>query len=84
MKHWKERRAYLVLVLISMMLSVAVYTANQVTQTRNEHKFCDIMNFSLQGPGPPKPKDPKAAPKLEHAYEAWQKALKLSHVLGCS
>ena len=79
----KERKAYIILVIISIMLSGAVYTANRVQQTRNEHKFCDILSFSIVGPVPSKPADPKDHPSRERAYEGYQKIIKLKKDLGC-
>lgn len=79
-----ERRAYIVLVLLSVFFSVIVYVAGQVKQNQDEHKFCDIMTFSLAAPVPPKPADPKLHPSRDRAYEGYQKAKELSHALGCS
>jgi hypothetical protein len=78
----KERRGYVVLVLLSVFLSVATYAAGVRKQTTDEHKFCDIVTFSLSVPAP-KPADPKAHPSRQRAYEGYQKVVRLGQSLGC-
>lgn len=78
----KERRAYIILVLLSVFLSVMAYAGSVRKEDQDQRKFCDIVRFSLAIPAP-KPADPKTHPSRERAYEGYQKVVRLGKSLGC-
>lgn len=77
----KERKAFIILVAISVFLSVgaALYGAN--VADKNERKFCDLINASISIPVPLA--DPKKDPSRYRAYIYYLKFVKLDHDLGC-
>lgn len=79
---WKERRAYVILVLVCVIISTASFFISVQVANSNEKKFCDILTFGLAVPVP-KPEDPKVHPSRERAYEAYIKVMHLTHALGC-
>ena len=78
----RERRAYIVLALISVALSLLsiLYSVRLITDSN--HQWCDIVNTIVVTPVP-KPPDPKAHPSRQRAYEYYQKFVKLDISLGC-
>jgi hypothetical protein len=78
----KERRGYVVLVLISTFLSIATYIAGVYSVNGDEKKFCDLINSLVAIPAQ-KPTDPSADPSRERSYIIYQKFEKLDHSLGC-
>lgn len=81
---WGERKAYVVLVLISLFCSFIVFLVGQANDKNTEHKFCQLMTASLAGSTVPvKPTDPKKAPGQEKLYEEYQIFLHLAESLGC-
>jgi len=81
-KGLKERRAYIVLVAISIFLSMAVFVLGHQAIHDSNHKFCDLFNALLVHPAP-KPADPKKDPSRERSYLIYQKFKLLDHNLGC-
>jgi hypothetical protein len=77
-----ERRAYVVLVLISVFLSLAstVFAVHRADQ--DGKKFCDIIGAAIAKPVP-QPKDPKKDPSRERAYEYYLRFKTLDQRLGC-
>lgn len=80
----RERRAYLILVGISIFLSVTVLLVGIRLINANNHKFCIIFTNVTAAKAPPKPNDPKAHPSRERAYEDYQRFLTLGRSLGCN
>lgn len=79
-----ERRAYIVLVAISIMLSASVLLFGIYRANLNNHKFCDLFTFALAAnPVPKAPADPKSHPKEQRAYEGYVKFKELTRSLGC-
>lgn len=89
----RERRSYIVLVSISVMLSVLTFflalhqtnmNANRLEteQAANNRKFCDVIN-SFIVTKVPKPADPKANPSRERNWELYIKFVRLDNSLGC-
>jgi hypothetical protein len=80
----KERKAYIILVLLSVGLSAlaCLFTVKQVHDSN--HKFCRIINVSITSAGKiQKPEDPKAHPSREKLYENYILVKDLGHSLGC-
>ena len=78
----KERRGYVVLALISIVLSAAVLLLGVQLQKENDHKFCDVFDTLISGT-PPKPADPKTDPSRARSYELYVKLVHLDKSLGC-
>jgi hypothetical protein len=78
----RERRAYIILVGISVVLSLLSIMYSVRLVNGSNHQWCDIVNTIVVTPIP-KPVDPKTHPSRERAYEYYQKFLKLDHSLGC-
>jgi len=78
----KERRAYIVLVLISVFLSLAGFFAGIHEIKSNNHKFCQIINAALAVPVA-KPANPKIHQSRERAYESYIRVVRLGRDLGC-
>ena len=78
----RERRAYVVLAIISMMLSglVLLYGINQ--QKANDHKFCDVFGTLISGTAP-LPANPKTDPSRARTYKLYVKFVALDRSLGC-
>lgn len=79
----KERRGYIILVLISMILSGAVLLFGVIQQDRNDHKFCDMFNTIINSSPAPKPADPKKDPSRARSYNIYVKFVTLDKSLGC-
>ena len=78
----KERRGYVVLVLISVFLSLMVLLYGAKVENNNEHKFCDLFGALLSTPAP-KPADPQKDPSRARSYKLYLKFKALDHNLGC-
>jgi hypothetical protein len=81
----KERRAYIVLVAISVGLSVALWFAF-TTQIRNNNRaWCDIIIASLPAKAPVNPTNPKVKnyAELKKHYTDYQIVFQLGHRLSC-
>ena len=78
----RERRAYIILVLISVVLSVLSILYSVRLVNGSNHQWCDIVNTIIVTPVP-KPADPKAHPSREQAYVYYQKFVALDKSLGC-
>lgn len=79
----KERRGYIVLVLISMILSGAVLLFGVVQERNNEHKFCDVFDTLISSSPRPTPANPKTDPSRARSYEIYVKFVALDKSLGC-
>lgn len=79
----KERRAYVVLVCISILLSASVLMFGIYRANQNNHKFCDLFTFALTAQPAPKPPAVGADPKVVRAYEGYIKFRDLTRSLGC-
>jgi hypothetical protein len=78
----KERRAYVVLVAISVFLSLVTFMASVREIDSNNHKFCQLITGAVKVPVK-KPLNPEVDHVQEHVYETYEHALKLGHDLGC-
>ena len=83
----RERRAYVILVLISAMLSAISIGFSVRMISESQHKFCDVIAIVITHP-PPKPADPHLDPTAERNYKLYQqykdRYVALSNSLGCS
>lgn len=79
----KERKAYIILVLISVGLSLAVAVFGLRAIKANDQKFCDVINATIST-AVPKPADPLKDPSRERLYEFYLKFRTLDERLGCS
>jgi hypothetical protein len=77
-----ERRGYIVLVLISLLLSVLSYAGGVHRADQDGKKFCDIINTSIAVPVV-KPANPKKDPSREARYQYYLKFKALDERLGC-
>ena len=80
----RERRAYIILVVISILLSTAVFLLGLKEQDRNNHRWCQIITVSLSETKVKKPANPNAHTKQAQLYRNYQLVVDLSHSLGCS
>jgi hypothetical protein len=78
----RERKAYIILVLISVVLSMGAYFLAVQAINNTQHKFCDIVNAVTADPIP-KPSDPISNPSRERSYEFYLKFQVLDSRLGC-
>jgi hypothetical protein len=78
----RERRSYIVLVLISVVLSLASIMYSVRLVNGSNHQWCDIVDTIIITPVQ-KPADPKAHQSRERAWEYYQKFVKLDISLGC-
>jgi len=80
----KERKAYVILAVLMIFLTIALGAYERTQQELNNHKFCDILTVSLRvRPVPAKPADPKKDPVKERQYEGYILVHKLAGSLGC-
>jgi hypothetical protein len=79
----EERRAYIVLAAFMVLLTFAAFTFSVVQNHILEHKFCQLVDASIQNPVP-KPADPKANPSREKLYEDYVIVATLDRNLGCT
>lgn len=79
----KERRAYVILAVISILLSASVLMFGIYRANQNNHKFCDLFTFALAANPVPKKPAPGADPKVIRAYEGYVKFKELTRSLGC-
>lgn len=82
----KERRAYVVLVAISIILSVLTFLLGARHVNNNNKKFCQLITASLNSVNGSvaKPTDPTANPKQEKLYENYIIVRDLGRSLGCA
>jgi hypothetical protein len=78
----RERRSYIVLVLISVILSLLSILYSVRLVNGSNHQWCDIINTIIVVPVQ-KPADPKAHPSRQRAWEYYQKFVALDKSLGC-
>lgn len=78
----RERRAYILLVLISVVLSALSILYSVRLVNGNNRQWCDIINTIIATPIQ-KPADPKAHTSRQRSYEYYQKFVKLDKSLGC-
>jgi hypothetical protein len=79
----QERRAYLVLAAFMVVLTLVAGTFTIVQNHILEHKFCQLIDASIQTPAK-KPVNPKLAPAQEKNYEDYVIVSNLDRSLGCS
>jgi hypothetical protein len=79
----KERRGYIILVLISVFLSGIVVVYGTIQQDANDHKFCDLFNTLVVAKPIPKPANPKTDPSRARSYDIYVKFRALDRSLGC-
>ena len=79
----EERRAFVVLAAFMVILTVAAGGFTIVQDHILEHKFCQLVDASIQNPVP-KPANPKANPSRETNYEDYVIVLNLDRSLGCN
>jgi hypothetical protein len=78
----KERRGYIVLVGISILLSVISYIGGVRHADEDGRKFCDVTKAFIAKPVP-QPADPHKNPSREQTYIWYERFLTLNHELGC-
>jgi hypothetical protein len=78
----KERRGYVILALMSILLSLAVLLLGSRQISDNNHRFCDLFN-ALLTPPVPKPANPAKDPSRERSYVLYIKFQTLDKSLGC-
>jgi hypothetical protein len=78
----KERRAYIVLLAISVFLSAVVLAISLKTAHNDDKQMCIMLVVEKQY-APTKPADPKADPKEERVWQLHVARLKLAEKLGC-
>lgn len=79
----KERYSYVILVLISVLLSGGAVIFGIVHDAANQRKFCDVVSSIATKPIQ-KPADPKKDPSRERSYTIYMKFVHLDHSLGCN
>ena len=78
----KERRSYIVLVLICIVLCGGVLTLSFRNENQAERRWCGMLVVEKMYP-PPKPANPKADPRAERVWLLHEARLKLYGELGC-
>jgi hypothetical protein len=78
----RERRAYTILAIMSVGLSILTVMYCVHLTTSSNHKFCDVVNASVSVPVP-KPANPVANPSRERSYEWYVRFKHLDVSLGC-
>lgn len=78
----KERRAYIVLVLICVFLCGGVLTISLRAENSGDKRTCEVLVVEKEFP-PPKPADPKSDPAAERSWQLHVHRLKLYNELGC-
>jgi hypothetical protein len=79
----EERRAFIMLTVLMIILTLAAGTFTVIQSHILEHKFCQLVDASIQTPVA-KPADPKANPSREKLYEDYVLEVNLDHSLGCT
>jgi hypothetical protein len=77
-----ERYSFVMLVVISIILSVLSFLGGLYEQGQNNHRFCQVIHSATTEPIP-KPTDPKKNPSREQNYEAYIQFVQLGKSLGC-
>jgi hypothetical protein len=78
----KERYSFIVLVIISLLLSAGTFFAGLVHSDDEGRKFCDIVSTIATKPIE-KPADPVADPSRERSFVIYMKFKHLDRSLGC-
>ena len=78
----RDRRAYVILVLISFILSAGSFFLSVRQSQEAERNFCDVIVGITSAPAP-KPTDPAANPSRERAYIWHEKFVRLGQKIGC-
>jgi hypothetical protein len=80
----KEKKvySYIVLVLLSLLMSSASVVISIKHDEDTGHDFCDVVSSVVSRPIP-KPVDPKQNPSRERSYEGYLKFQALGRKLGC-
>jgi hypothetical protein len=78
----RERKAYIVLVLISILCSVIAVYVNIVHDNITRHDFCDVVQ-SITQRSVSKPANPALNPSRELNYEEYLRFVVLGQRLGC-
>lgn len=76
------RRAYVVLVLLSVLLSVTSIAFTVVYVRYVEHEFCAVVTAATATPVQ-RPADPSANPSREQSWEWYERFVLLGRHLGC-
>lgn len=80
----KERRAYIVLVFISILLSLATYFLGTKNVQKNDRVWCTLIDTSLSSAGhPTKPANTKANSQKLKQWEDYEIVFNLGHSLSC-
>lgn len=77
---WEERHAYVMLAALAIACGAASVLISFHQIQVNNQNFCDILTITTPVA---KPANPAANPSRERSYEAYLKARRLSHKLGC-
>lgn len=78
----KERRAYIVLVAVSLVIGCLSILASLKFVSDSDHKFCQIVNAVNKIPVQ-KPANPAKDPSREQAWEFHLLYISLGRSLGC-
>jgi hypothetical protein len=79
----EERRAFVVLSIFMVVLTLVAGTFTIVQDHILEHKFCQLIDASIQTPAK-KPVNPKTAPAQEKLYQDYIIVSNLDRSLGCA
>ena len=79
----EERKAYILLALLSVLLSVGtvLFVIKEVNEAN--HRWCDLIHASIPAKAPVEPADPAANPAAEKKYHNYQLVVNLGRGLGC-
>jgi len=78
----KERRAYVVLVLICIFLCGGVLTISIKNQQASDRRWCGTLAIERVY-APPKPANPEANPQAERVWLLHVARLDLANQIGC-
>lgn len=78
----RERRAYITLVLLSILLSAGSVAYSGHQRVLNNHKFCEVTDAFVATPVP-KPANGNANPSRAQAYIWYERFVRLDKSLGC-
>jgi hypothetical protein len=78
----KERRAYIVLVCISVVLSLGAFFLSLQVMHAHDRIFCDITQAVIKNPVAP-PTNPKEHQSQQQNYEWYVRFVHLDHNLDC-
>lgn len=78
----RERYSFIILVLISVILSGSALMISIKQNRDSDRKWCQVVDSLIITPAI-KPADPKKDPSRERSYEIYIKLVNLDKALGC-